>query len=108
MANILTNAYSQNNNYYIKDNNSKLHQNYVVIYLHVVNLFGNISKELVTSIIIGKWQQIKSHTNINKNVFLEVVHFIFDNNYYIVSWSKFSGYVLMYAKELYMINGFNK
>lgn len=91
LAEILSTAYNKDNNYYVKDsfhfaeqvNNLNLPNNYVVVSFDVVNLFGNISKELVTTVIKKKWQDINRTTNISQDLFLELIHFVLDNNYFL-------------------------
>lgn len=60
LSEILSTAYNKNNNYYVRDsfhfakqiNNLNLPKNYVIVSFDVVNfLFGDISKELVTTVI---------------------------------------------------------
>lgn len=90
IAKILSNAYNQNNDYYIKDsfefatfiNDLAIPPEYEVVSLDVVNLFGNIYKELVMKVLETKWSKIEEHCNVPKTLFMEIVEFILDNNYF--------------------------
>lgn len=90
LADILSSAYNKENDYYIKDsfhfaeqlNGFVLPCDYVVASLDVVNLFGNLSKELITTVIIENWPEICRKTNVSKELFLELLHFVLDNNYF--------------------------
>lgn len=88
---ILKKAYNIENDYYIGDsfqfarkiNNMKIPENYVVISLDVVNLFGSISKSIIIKAITKNWETIKEHTNgLTKKGFIEMIEFILDNNYF--------------------------
>lgn len=64
-------------------NNFKLPQDCTLISLDVVNLFGNLGKSTVVEVMNIKWDIIKEHTKINKKLFLEMVQFILENNYFV-------------------------
>lgn len=89
-AKVLSNAYDQNNDYYIKNsfefasfmNNQIIPPGYQLASLDVVNLFGNIYKELVLEVIEVKWSIIEEHCNVPKALFLEIIEFLLTNNYF--------------------------
>lgn len=90
LAGILKNAYETNNEYYIRNsfefaevmNNFMLPQDHVLVSLDVINLYGNIYKELVIKVLNLKWNSIREHTTIPRERFLELVSFVLDNNYF--------------------------
>lgn len=55
---------------------------YVLVSFDVVSLFTNIPKELVVHDIIMNWNDIGKATNINLDLFLEIITFCIDNNYF--------------------------
>lgn len=89
IADILKVSYEEENEYYVRDtfhfaktvNNFILPADYTLISLDVVNLFGNLDKHDVIKVIKEKWNQIKNHTQINMELFLEIVSFLLENNY---------------------------
>ncbi|XP_045466743.1 uncharacterized protein LOC123675429 [Harmonia axyridis] len=89
IADILKTAYDEENQYYVKDtfhfattvNNFKLPENYTLISLDVINLFGNLDKNDIIEVLKQKWDKIKEHTNINMELFMEIILFILNNNY---------------------------
>ncbi|XP_044760159.1 uncharacterized protein LOC123317619 [Coccinella septempunctata] len=95
IAQILTEAYDQDNAYYVKDsfdfsykiNNFELPPDYVVISLDVVNLFGNISKELVLKAIEFHWDKIEACCNISKEYFKEIITFLLESGYFMFDGS---------------------
>lgn len=60
----------------------KLPPGYVLVSFDVVSLFTNIPKDLVLRDIIMNWQSIKKVTNINLDLFLEIVEFCLDSSYF--------------------------
>lgn len=91
IADILKKAYNTNNKYYITDsfhfariaNNLIIPDNYVLISLDAVNLFGNLSKNIINTVINNKWDTIKIHTNgLTEKKFMEIINFILENNYF--------------------------
>lgn len=95
IAQILTEAYDQDNAYYVKDsfdfsskiNNFELPPDYVVISLDVVNLFGNISKELVLRAMEFHWNKIEAVCNISKEYFKEIITFLLESGYFMFDGS---------------------
>ena len=88
-AEILDRAYDKQNEYYTGDTfkftefmkNRTIPQNYKVISLDVVNLFGNITKELVRKTLERKWDDIKDHARgLEREEFWRLVQFVLDNN----------------------------
>lgn len=61
-------------------NNFKLPKDHTFIYLDVVNLFGNLMKDVVEIINI-KWGTIREHSEINQRLLLEIIQFILDDDY---------------------------
>lgn len=63
-------------------NNKQLPENYVLISLDVVNLFGNITLPLAKKILNQKWFNIEPHARgISKTTFLEIIALILNNCY---------------------------
>ncbi|XP_044744509.1 uncharacterized protein LOC123306525 [Coccinella septempunctata] len=95
IAQILTEAYDQDNAYYVKDsvdfsckiNNFELPPDHVVISLDVINLFGNISKELVLKAIEFHWDKIEACCNISKEYFKEIITFLLESGYFMFDGS---------------------
>lgn len=56
---------------------------YVMVSFDVVSLFTNIPKQLVLHDIIQIWDTIKPHTEINLDLFLEIVSFCMDTSYFV-------------------------
>ncbi|XP_062706267.1 uncharacterized protein LOC134287713 [Aedes albopictus] len=63
-------------------NNVTLPENYVLISLDVKALFTSIPKSLVLNNIIMRWDEIKPNTNINLDLFLEIVEYCIDSSYF--------------------------
>lgn len=98
LCDILTAAYDTNNNYYIKDtftfanfvNDMHVPQNHEIISLDVINLFGNISRDVVIKVLNERWGTIDPHFNCpkissspkRKQLFIEMILFTLDNNYF--------------------------
>ncbi|XP_044762033.1 uncharacterized protein LOC123319229 [Coccinella septempunctata] len=90
IAQILTSAYDDTNNYYVKDsfdfsakiNNFELPPGYVLISLDVVNLFGNISRELVLAALDDSWDKISEHCTIPQEKFKQIITFLMDSGYF--------------------------
>ncbi|XP_058456432.1 uncharacterized protein LOC131433843 [Malaya genurostris] len=88
IANIL--KQSIHSNYTITDsfefveyiNNIILPSDYVLVSFDVISLFTNIPKDLVIHDIIMQWDQISKHTNINLDLFLEIVEFCINSSYF--------------------------
>ncbi|XP_044749651.1 uncharacterized protein LOC123310247 [Coccinella septempunctata] len=89
MADILKSAYNTENDYYIKDtfdfatqiNNFQLPNNHKIVSFDVVNLFGNLDKNNIIRILEKKWETIQHHTKMDKDLFLEIIQYILENNY---------------------------
>lgn len=89
IADILKSAYDTNNEYYIKDtfdfahqiNNFQLPNNHKLASFDVVNLFGNLEKNKIMEVLEKKWDKIRTHTKIEKKVFMEITMFLLENNY---------------------------
>ncbi|XP_044760791.1 uncharacterized protein LOC123318241 [Coccinella septempunctata] len=89
VADILKTAYDEENEYYVKDtfhfattiNNFKLPENYTLISLDVINLFGNLDKKDIIEVIKQKWSVIKLYTDIDEELFKEIILFLLENNY---------------------------
>ena len=90
MANILKNSFADYFEYSIKDsfsfasiiNDFQLPDDYVIISLDVISLFTNISLEISIKIITDEWPRIQNNTNIPKDVFIKIIRFLFDSNYF--------------------------
>ncbi|XP_053690860.1 uncharacterized protein LOC128739401 [Sabethes cyaneus] len=63
-------------------NKITLPTNYVLVSFDVVSLFTNIPKDLVMHDIIMSWDTIRSNTNINLDLFLEIIGFCIDTSYF--------------------------
>ncbi|XP_058827843.1 uncharacterized protein LOC131687767 [Topomyia yanbarensis] len=63
-------------------NTIKLPKDYVLVSFDVVSLFTNIPKDLVIHDIIMNWPDIKTTTNINLDLFIEIVEFCLNNSYF--------------------------
>lgn len=89
MADILKSAYNTDNDYYIKDtfdfaaqiNNFQLPNNHKIVSFDVVNLFGNLDKNNIIRILEKKWETIQYHAKMDKDLFLEIIQYILENNY---------------------------
>ena len=81
---------SMNSKYNIKDsfefcefiNKVTLPPNHILVSFDVVSLFTVIPKSLVLSNIIMNWRDIKKNTNINMDLFLEIVDFCISCSYF--------------------------
>ncbi|XP_045463801.1 uncharacterized protein LOC123673359 [Harmonia axyridis] len=90
MTEVLTQTYDRENEYFIKDtfefatfvNNFRLEEDYVLISLDVVNLFGNLCEEVVVDVLNQRWGSISRNCDIPKDLFFEVIRFILRNNYF--------------------------
>ncbi|XP_058445859.1 uncharacterized protein LOC131427008 [Malaya genurostris] len=56
--------------------------NYVLVSFDVVSLFTNIPLDLVIHDIIMDWNNIKAYTNINLDLFLELIEFCVKSSYF--------------------------
>ncbi|XP_062704303.1 uncharacterized protein LOC134286667 [Aedes albopictus] len=63
-------------------NSVQLPPDYVLISLDVVSLFTCIPKNLVIRDVIHNWENIKQHTDINLDLFLEMTEFCIDCSYF--------------------------
>ncbi|XP_062716395.1 uncharacterized protein LOC134291940 [Aedes albopictus] len=63
-------------------NRMKIPENHVVVSFDVISLFTNIPKELVIQGIFRNWEKIKRHTQINLDLFQELVAFCLDTSYF--------------------------
>ena len=63
-------------------NSITLPPNYILVSFDVVSLFTCIPKSLVIHNIIYNWNNIDQHTDINLNLFLEIVEFCIDSSYF--------------------------
>ncbi|XP_062715777.1 uncharacterized protein LOC134291698 [Aedes albopictus] len=63
-------------------NSVQLPPDYVLISLDVVSLFTCIPKDLVIRDVINNWENIKQHTDINLDLFLEMTEFCIDCSYF--------------------------
>lgn len=98
LCGVLSAAYDTNNAYYIKDtfafaefaNDMQVPPGHEVVSLDVINLFGNISKDLVVKVIDQQWDKIDPFfscpkvptKNKRKQIFTEMIIFTLDNNYF--------------------------
>lgn len=90
MTEVLTQTYDRENEYFIKDtfefatfvNNFRLEEDYVLISLDVVNLFGNLCEEVVVDVLNQRWGSISRNCDIPKDLFFEIIRFILRNNYF--------------------------
>ena len=91
VTDILTIAYSTDNNFFIKDSfefsafiqEFQLPDNYVILSLDVKSLFNNITVDLAKSSVERHWDSIQSHCNISKRKFLELITFLFDTTVFV-------------------------
>ncbi|XP_062701421.1 uncharacterized protein LOC134285179 [Aedes albopictus] len=89
LSNIL--QQSVNNTYSIRNseefcefiNSSTVGPGYAMVSFDVVSLFTNIPLELVRKGILNQWNNIKEHTNINLDLFLEIVVFVIEASYFV-------------------------
>ncbi|XP_067628785.1 uncharacterized protein [Eurosta solidaginis] len=90
VVNILTNI-TKSSKYNVKDSiefKNKIKDTYIyddesLVSFDVISLFPSIPVDHALEIIASKWNQIKSHTTLTKELFLEVVRFcIRDNRYF--------------------------
>lgn len=63
-------------------NNITIPPKHEMISLDVVSLFTNIPKELVIRDTINSWEMLKTNTNINLDLFLEIVTYCLDSSYF--------------------------
>lgn len=90
ITNILTNAYDCNNEYFVKDsfqisqilNKMKLPSDYVLASLDVISLFSNVYLEITLKSIEKNWERIRLYCDINKNTFLEIITYLFNNTFF--------------------------
>ncbi|XP_058815363.1 uncharacterized protein LOC131678929 [Topomyia yanbarensis] len=82
--NSITSQYNIKDSYSFCDfiNSITLPPGYVLVSLDVTALFTSIPKSLVIHDIIIRWNEIKSNTNINLDLFLEIVEFCIDSSYF--------------------------
>ena len=91
VARILTEAYDNDNRYFIKDSfdlarllqNTPIPDNHILISLDVTSLFTNIPRDLVKTIVRSKWQTIRQHTDVPLEDFLDLLDFLFDTVFFI-------------------------
>jgi hypothetical protein len=57
-------------------------ERYTIVSLDVVSLFSNIPLQLVLEDISSNWNTIKTHCKIPLNYFMDIINFIFENNYF--------------------------
>lgn len=91
IAGILQSAFNDGyHTYAVKDpywfaervNNLQLPLDFVVISLDAISLFTNISWELTVEIIMSEWERIQSVTSIPQELFIKILKFLFDSNYF--------------------------
>ncbi|XP_062716665.1 uncharacterized protein LOC134292023 [Aedes albopictus] len=63
-------------------NRMKIPENHVIVSFDVISLFTNIPKELVIQGVFSNWEKIKRHTQINLDLFQELVAFCLDTSYF--------------------------
>ncbi|XP_062713904.1 uncharacterized protein LOC134290731 [Aedes albopictus] len=88
IANILQKAFSSSFN--IKDsyafceyvNGLQVPPDHLIVSFDVISLFTNVPIDLVRQGIISMWTDIKKHTNINLDFFIEIVEFCVDASYF--------------------------
>lgn len=91
LSNILSNTFSDNTNYNIKDtfsfvnamNNVKLPAGFVLVSLDVVSLFTTIPLTLVEQILDIRWELIQPNTGLSKDNFLSLFRFVMNNCYFV-------------------------
>ncbi|XP_044759757.1 uncharacterized protein LOC123317345 [Coccinella septempunctata] len=64
-------------------NNFKLPPNYILVSLDVVNLFGNITEDLVYEAVKERWDNIEQHCSIQKEKFMNIIEFLLKNGYFV-------------------------
>lgn len=57
-------------------------ENYILVSLDVVSLFTNIPTDLTIELVTERWQLIQDHCKLNLAQFLELLKFVFSNNYF--------------------------
>lgn len=88
ISNILQNALPSS--YNIRDsftfaaeiNQMKIPANHVMVSFDVKSLFTNIPKELIIQGVFSNWDKIKKHTQINLDLFQEIVAFCLNTSYF--------------------------
>lgn len=91
IANILKESFRDYNEFAVdnsfifaeKINDFQLPDEHKVVSLDVVSLFTNISLELTLHIIQEEWTLIEQHTSVPIEHFIEIIEFIFNNNYFV-------------------------
>lgn len=81
---------SINSNYNIRDsfsfctfiNSVRLPENHILVSFDVTSLFTCIPRDMIPGIIIERWEEIKKHTHINLDLFLEIVNFCLECSYF--------------------------
>lgn len=63
--------------------NFRIPQDSSLVSLDVKSLFTNIPRDLITEIISTSWSEISQFTTIDKNMFLDLIRFVFDSSYFV-------------------------
>lgn len=75
--------YVRNSFEFVEDmKNIRIPTNYEVISLDVISLFTNIPTDVVKDIVIVKWPAIQDNVRIPLLTFLDLLNFVFENNYF--------------------------
>lgn len=89
LASLLNGMFVKNDSYvrnsfeFVNDIKSiKLPKDYQLISLDVISLFTNIPTDIVINIVNKKWHLIENEIKIPLHRFVELLTFIFDNNYF--------------------------
>lgn len=90
VTDILTNSYNKDNTYFISDsfhfsrfiNDFQIPRGFVLVSFDVVSLFTNIPLQLVIDSIKKRWHDIRRHTQIESEEFLQLVDYIFNSTYF--------------------------
>ncbi|XP_055546043.1 uncharacterized protein LOC129730608 [Wyeomyia smithii] len=63
-------------------NSIRLPEDYVLVSFDVTSLFTSIPTYMIPGIIINRWQDIKQNTDINLDLFLEIIDFCLNGSYF--------------------------
>lgn len=68
----------------------KVPNGWIMISLDVVSLFTNLPKELIMDAINKRWSDIAQHTDLSREEFIEMVHRILNQTYFIFDGTIYS------------------
>ena len=90
LASILSESLQHRTQYNVRDTfhfvnkvrDIRIPNNYVIVSLDVINLFTNISLDLVKSITTSHWDRIRDNCGFTLDAFLSTLDFVFDNTFF--------------------------